>query len=207
MDWSKAFDQFSIACELNMMINAISSSMSALLPWSPLRVKWLRASPLYLRTDLSFHIFKYTHFSNIYIKQLLNDICTWYHELSKPRVCYLLGPTDLGFDNSQCHAQPHPINVAYYAEVKKNFNAGKYYRYALKNKRDWLLLVVLNKLLYIMVMVAINSVQLLCRRTCETQSTSLSPAVATLHHWDWRGWLQCISSIFCMINCKCRSTT
>ena len=101
--------------------------------------------------------------------------------------------TDLGFDNSQCHAQPHPINVAYYAEVKKNFHAGKYY--ALKNKRDLLLLVVLNKLLYIMVMVAINSAQLLCRRTivtnygrtCETQSTSLSPAVATLHHWDWRG--------------------
>ena len=34
------------------------------------------------------------------IKQLLNSVFAWYHELSKP---------DLGFDNSRYHAQPHPI--------------------------------------------------------------------------------------------------
>ena len=41
------------------------------------------------------------------IKQLLNSVFAWYHESSKPRVCV----TDLGFDNSWYHAQPHPIIV------------------------------------------------------------------------------------------------
>ena len=42
------------------------------------------------------------------IKQLLNSVFAWYHELSQPRVCV---NTDLGFDNSWYHAQPHPIIV------------------------------------------------------------------------------------------------
>ena len=45
------------------------------------------------------------------IKQLLNSVCAWYHELSKPRVCVIC--TDLGFDNSWYHAQPHAIIVYY----------------------------------------------------------------------------------------------
>ena len=35
------------------------------------------------------------------IKQLLNSVFAWYHN------------TDLGFDNSWYHAQPHPIIVYY----------------------------------------------------------------------------------------------
>ena len=36
------------------------------------------------------------------IKQLLNSVLAWYHELSKPRVCVicLRDNTHLGFDNS-----------------------------------------------------------------------------------------------------------
>ena len=44
------------------------------------------------------------------IKQLLNSVFAWYHELSKPSVCIIYN-TDLGFDNSWYHAQPHPIIV------------------------------------------------------------------------------------------------
>ena len=53
------------------------------------------------------------------IKQLLNSVFAWYHELSKPRVCVINLPqpsaladnTDLGFDNSWYHGQPHLIIV------------------------------------------------------------------------------------------------
>ena len=42
------------------------------------------------------------------MKQLLNSVFAWYHELSKPRVC---------FDNSWYHVQPHPI-IVYYLRVR-----------------------------------------------------------------------------------------
>ena len=50
------------------------------------------------------------------IEQLLNSVFAWYHELSKPHVCVICqikaeDNTDLGFDNSWYHAQPHPIIV------------------------------------------------------------------------------------------------
>ena len=52
------------------------------------------------------------------IKQLLNSVFAWYHELSKPRVCVIcLSNTDLGFDNSWYHAQPHPIIVYYMGKI------------------------------------------------------------------------------------------
>ena len=61
------------------------------------------------------------------IKQLLNLVLAWYHELSKPRVCVIWHfvahgafNTDLGFDNSWCHAQPHPIIV--YCTLQMNYN-------------------------------------------------------------------------------------
>ena len=40
------------------------------------------------------------------IKQLLNSVFAWYHNLSKPRVCVI---HLLSFDNSWYHAQPHPV--------------------------------------------------------------------------------------------------
>ena len=68
--------------------------------------KWLNALLLFLRMKCI-------------IKQLLNSVFAWYHELSKPSVCVscrsfpLRQMTDLGFDNSWYHAQPHPIIVYY----------------------------------------------------------------------------------------------
>ena len=54
------------------------------------------------------------------IKQLLNSVFAWLSWIIKPScLCYLPQPsasadnTDLGFDNSWYHAQPHPIIVYY----------------------------------------------------------------------------------------------
>ena len=86
-DWSRAFNQFTIACELDM-INAISaadiafimsSSTSGWLLFSS-ETKWLNASLLFLRMN---------YFEKCIIKQLLNSVFTWYHELSKPQVCVI----------------------------------------------------------------------------------------------------------------------
>ena len=59
-------------------------------------------------------------FTKCIIKQLLNSVFAWYHELSKPRV-FIICHTVLGFDNSWYHAQPHPIIVCY------NYNNGPYF--------------------------------------------------------------------------------
>ena len=60
-------------------------------------------------------------FKKCIIKQLLNSVFAWYHELSKSRVCVICLSLRLrqitqtrGFDNSWYHAQPHPIIVYYY---------------------------------------------------------------------------------------------
>ena len=54
-DWSRAFNQFTIACELDM-INAISAEFNVCLVTKPLGVfssetKWLNASLLFLRMN------------------------------------------------------------------------------------------------------------------------------------------------------------
>ena len=118
-EWSRAFNQFTIACELDM-INAISaadiafimsSSMSArllsLLERSQKQNGWtLRFCfwgwiiwKMYNKTIIKFGFRM--------IKWIINTSC----------LCYLPQPsasvdnTDLGFDNSWYHAQPHPIIV------------------------------------------------------------------------------------------------
>ena len=108
-DWLRAFNQFAIACELDM-INAISAadiafSMSAWL-LSPLECSPQKQNGRTLRFCLRDELCK-----KCIIKQLLNSVFAWYHELSKPHVCV---NTDLGFDNSWYYAQPHPIIVKYY---------------------------------------------------------------------------------------------
>ena len=60
------------------------------------------------------------------IKQLLNSVFALYHELSKPRVCVI---TDLGFDNSWYHAQPHPIIVYYLLIYYRTVGAFKTFTY------------------------------------------------------------------------------
>ena len=94
------------------MINAISAAISAADITKPLGVfssetEWL-------------NVFFCLLFEKCIIKQLLNSVFAWYHELSKPRVCVICRSRRLrqitqtrGFDNSWYHAQPHPIIVYY----------------------------------------------------------------------------------------------
>ena len=99
-DWSRAFNQFTIACELDM-INAISAAdiafINVCLVTKPLGVfssetKWLNASLLFLRMN---------YMCKCIIKQLLNSVFGFFS-----CQCYLPQPsasadnTDLGFDNS-----------------------------------------------------------------------------------------------------------
>ena len=108
-DWSRAFNQFTIACELGM-INAISAADIAFIMSSstsawllkPLGVfssetKWLNASLLFLRMN--------------YVK----NVCE--HYLPQPLASVV--NTDLGFDNSWYHALPHPIIVYYHVHLKQ----------------------------------------------------------------------------------------
>ena len=72
-DWSRAFNQFTIACELDMI--------NVCLVTKPLGVfssetEWL-------------NVFFCLLFKKCIIKQLLNSVFAWYHELSKPRVCII----------------------------------------------------------------------------------------------------------------------
>ena len=46
--------------------------------------EWLNASLLFLRMN-----YKQLLFRKCIIKQLLNSVIAWYHELSKPRVCII----------------------------------------------------------------------------------------------------------------------
>ena len=104
-DWSRAFNQFTIACELDM-INVISvaditfimsSSTSAWL-LSPLECSPQKQNGWTLR---------FCFWGWIMWKMYMYMSC----------LCYLPQPTasadntDLGFDNSWYHAQPHPIIV------------------------------------------------------------------------------------------------
>ena len=84
-DWSRAFNQFIIACQLDM-INVLSAAditfyhgkFIVCLVTKPLGVfssetKWRNASDELCEKCI--------------IKQLLNSVFAWYHELSNPHVC------------------------------------------------------------------------------------------------------------------------
>ena len=87
-DGSRAFNQFTIACELDM-VNAISAADIAFImssstsTWllSPLECSPLKQNGWMLR----FCFWGWIMWKCI-IKQLLNSVFTWYHESSKPRV-------------------------------------------------------------------------------------------------------------------------
>ena len=104
-DWSRAFNQFTIACELDMR-NAISAADIAFI-MSSSKSAWL-LSPL----ECSPQEKK---------KGWTLRFCFCFSCL-----CYLPRPsasadnTNLGFDNSWYHAQPHPIIV--YCTLHMNYN-------------------------------------------------------------------------------------
>ena len=114
--WSRAFNQFTIACELDM-INAksaadiafiMSSSKSAWL-LSPLECSPQKQNGWTLWGWIMWKMYNKTiiEFGFRMISWIIKTSC----------LCYLLQPsasadnTDLGFDNSWYHAQPHPIIV------------------------------------------------------------------------------------------------
>ena len=119
-DWSRAFNQFTIAGELDM-INAISAADIAFIMWSSTSawlLNGLECSPqkqngrmlrFYFRVWIMWKMYNKTivEFSFRMISWIIKTLC----------LCYLPQPstsadnTDLGFDNSWYHAQPHPIIV------------------------------------------------------------------------------------------------
>ena len=90
-DWSRAFNQFTIACELDM-INVISAADITFIMSSSTSV-WL-LSPLECPPQkqngwtLRFCFWGWIMWKCI-IKQLLNLFFAWYLELSNPRVCVI----------------------------------------------------------------------------------------------------------------------
>ena len=112
-DWSRAFNQFTIACELDM-INAISTVDIAFIMSNSMSA-WL-LNPLECSPQKrNGRTLRFCFWGWIMWKMY---VFAWYHELSKPRVCVICRSRRLrkitqtrGFDNSWYHAQPHPIIV------------------------------------------------------------------------------------------------
>ena len=119
-DWSRAFNQFTIACELEM-INAVSAADIAFIMSSSTSA-WL-LSPLECSPQkqngwtLRFCFWGWIMWK-MYNKTIIEFgflMISWIIKTSC--LCYLPQPsasadnTDLSFDNSWYHAQPHPIIV------------------------------------------------------------------------------------------------
>ena len=108
-DWSRAFNQFTIGCEL-YMINSISAADIAFIMSSSTSA-WL-LSPLECSPQkqngwtLRFCFWGWIMWKK-YNKTVIEFGFRMMSWIIKPRVC-------LGFDNSWYHAQPHPIIVHYY---------------------------------------------------------------------------------------------
>ena len=120
-DWSRAFNQFTIACEPDM-INAISAAVIAFI-MSSLTSAWL-LSPLECSQKQNGWTLRFCFWGWIMWKMCNKTIIefgfrmiSWIIKISC--LCYLPQPsasadnTHLGFDNSWDHAQPHPIIVYY----------------------------------------------------------------------------------------------
>ena len=118
-DWSRAFNQFTIACELDM-INAISAADIAFIMSSSTSA-WL-LSPLECSQKQNGWTLRFCFWGwimwKMYNKTIIEfgfRMISWIIKTSC--LCYLPQPsasadnTDLAFDNSWYHAQPHPIIV------------------------------------------------------------------------------------------------
>ena len=119
-DWSRAFNQFTIACELDM-INAISASDIAFIMSSSMSA-WLLSSLECSPQKQNGWTLRFCFWGwivwKMYNKTIIEfGFCmiTWITKTSC--LCYLPQPsasadnTDLDFDNSSYHAQPHLIIV------------------------------------------------------------------------------------------------
>ena len=126
-DWSRAFNQFTIACELDM-INAISAADIAFI-MSSSTTAWL-LSPLECSQKQNGWTLRFCFWGCIMWKMYNKTIiefgfCMISWIIKSSCLCYLPKPkaeadnTDLGFDNSWYHAQPHPIIVYYLASERR----------------------------------------------------------------------------------------
>ena len=111
-DWSRKFNLFTIACELDM-INAISCQVQCLPGYySPLDCSPQKQNGRMRR--LCFWGWIMWKMYNKTIIEFSFRMISWIIKTSC--LCHLPQPsasadnTDLGFDNSWYHAQPHPIN-------------------------------------------------------------------------------------------------
>ena len=119
-DWSRAFNQFTIACELDM-INVISA-VDITFIMSSSTSAWL-LSPLECSQNgwtLHFCLWGWIMWK-MYNKTIIEFGFRIISRIIKPScLCYLPQPlasadnTEFGFDNSWYHAQPHPIIIVYY---------------------------------------------------------------------------------------------
>ena len=107
-DWSRAFNQFTTACELGM-INAISPADIAYIMSSSTSARLLSPSrSVLLRNKMAERFASVSEdelCEKCTIKQLLNSVFAWYHELSKPRSVLSQITQTRGFDNSWHHAK------------------------------------------------------------------------------------------------------
>ena len=105
-DWSRAFNQFTIACELDR-INAISAADVAFIMSSSTSA-WL-LSPLECSQKQNGWTLRFCFWGwimwNMYHKTIIKTSCLYY----LPQPSASADNTDLGFDNSWYLAQPHPI--------------------------------------------------------------------------------------------------
>ena len=113
-DWSRAFNQFTIACERNKQIlRSTSAWLLSPLEYSPQKQNgW----------TLRFCFWGWIMWK-MYNKTIIGwGFCMISWIIKTSCLCYLPQPsasadnTDLGFDNSWYHAQPHPI-IVYYIPV------------------------------------------------------------------------------------------
>ena len=92
-DWSRAFNQFTIACELDM-INVISAADIAFI-MSSSKSSWLlstlECSPQKQNGWTLRFCFRGWIMWKTYNKTIIefNSVFAWYHELSKPLVCVI----------------------------------------------------------------------------------------------------------------------
>ena len=119
-DWSRTFNQFTIACELDMIIVISAADITFIMSssTSPLLLSPLECSPQKQNGwTLRFCFWGWIMWKmcNKTIIEFGFRMISWIIKTSC--LCYLPQPsasadnTDLGFDNSWYHAQPHPIIV------------------------------------------------------------------------------------------------
>ena len=117
-DWSRAFNQFTIACELDMINEISAADIAFIMSSSSPLLSPLECSPQKQNGRTLRFCFWGWIMGKMYNETIIEfgfRMISWIIKTSC--LCYPLQPsasadnTDLRFDNSWYHAQPHPIIV------------------------------------------------------------------------------------------------